>query len=120
MQIHNNNTPSVAWLTKMANKTANSDAAHRLVRGLALRQRMLHSAPVSITHVTGADNNLADIASRAITQLEDDHAFLTHFNNLFPLQERFWQCASPLPAQLSNVILTLRGQRLTMQRRTPP
>ncbi len=81
---------------------------------------MLHSAPVSITHVTGADNNLADIASRAITQLEDDHAFLTHFNNLFPLQERFWQCASPLPAQLSNVILTLRGQRLTMQRRTPP
>ncbi|KAI2511562.1 adenylate kinase [Fragilaria crotonensis] len=120
MQIHSDNTPSVAWLTKMATKTANSDAAHRLVRGLALRQRMLHSAPVSITHVAGSDNNLADIASRAITQLDDDHAFLTHFDNLFPLQERFWQRASPPPAQLSNVISTLRGQRLTMQRWTVP
>jgi hypothetical protein len=120
MQIHSDNTPSVAWLTKMATKTANSEAAHRLVRGLALRQRMLHSAPVSITHVAGSDNNLADIASRTITQLDDDHAFLTHFDNLFPLQERFWQRASPPPAQLSNVILTLRGQRLTMQRLTVP
>ena len=120
LQIHSDNTPSVAWLTKMATKTANSDAAHRLVRGLALRQRMLHSAPVSITHVAGADNNLADIASQAITHLDDDHAFLTHFDNLFPLQERFWQRASPPPAQLSNVISTLRGQRLTMQRWTLP
>ena len=110
--IHSDNTPSVAWLTKMATKTANSDAAHRLVRGLALRQ------PVSITHVAGTANNLADIASRAITQLDDDHAFLTHFDNLFPLQERFWQRASPPPAQLSNVISTLRGQRLTTQRWT--
>jgi hypothetical protein len=118
--IHSDNTPSVAWLTKMATKTANSDAAHRLVRGLALRQRMLHSAPVSITHVAGSDNNLADIASRAITQLDDDHAFLTHFDTLFPLQERFWQRASPPPAQLSNVISTLRGQRLTQQRWTLP
>ena len=116
--IHSDNTPSVAWLTKMATKTANSDAAHRLVRGLALRQRMLHSAPVSITHVAGSDNNLADIASRAITHLDDDHAFLTHFDNLFPLQGRFWQRASPPPAQLSNVISTLRGQRLTLQRWT--
>ncbi len=87
MQIHSDNTPSVAWLTKMATKTANSDAAHRLVRGLALRQRMLHSAHVSITHVGGSNNNLADIASRA-RQLDDDHAFLTHFDNLFPLQRR--------------------------------
>jgi hypothetical protein len=63
-QIHSNKTPSVAW-TKMATKTANLDAAHRLVRGLALRQRMLHSAPVSITHVAGLDNNLADVASQA-------------------------------------------------------
>ncbi len=116
--IHSDNTPSVAWLTKMATKTANLDAAHRLVRGLALRQRMLHSAPVNITHVAGSDNNLADITSRAITQLDDDHAFLMHFDTLFPLQEQSWQRASPPPAQLCNVILTLRGQRLTMQRWT--
>jgi hypothetical protein len=106
MQIHRDNTLSVAWLTKMATKTVNSDAAHRLVRGLA--------------HVAGADNNLADIASRAITRLDDNHVFLTHFDNLFPLQERFWRHASPPPAQLSNVISTLRRQRLTMQRWTVP
>ena len=38
--VHSDNTPSVAWLTKMATKSAKSDAVHRLVRGLALRQRL--------------------------------------------------------------------------------
>ena len=70
----------------MATKTANSDAAHRLIRGLAIRQRLLHSAPVSISHVAGEDNTLADIASRAITHIDDNSAFLMHFNTLFPLQ----------------------------------
>ncbi len=114
--VHSDYTPSVAWLTKMATKSAKSDAAHRLVRGLALRQRMLESAPVSIAHVAGTDNALADIASRKITQIDDDAAFLMHFDSVFPLQDRYWQRASPPPAQLSNVILTLRGQRLTVQR----
>lgn len=114
--VHSDNTPSVAWVTKMATKTATSDAAHRLIRGLAIRQRMLESAPVSISHVAGKDNALADIASRPISQLDVDDAFLTYFDSAFPLQNRFWQRASPSPAQLSNVILTLRGQRLTLQR----
>lgn len=114
--VHSDNTPSVAWVTKMATKTANSDAAHRLIRGLAIRHRMLESAPVSIAHVAGVDNALADIASRPITQLDDDAAFLTHFDSAFPLQNRFWQRARPPPEQLSNVISTLRGQRLTLQR----
>jgi hypothetical protein len=35
--IQSNIILRVAWLTKMATKTANLDAAHRLVRGLALR-----------------------------------------------------------------------------------
>jgi hypothetical protein len=61
------NTCSVAWLTKMATKTANLDAAHRLVRGLTLRQRMLHFAPASITHVAGLDNNKPEIASQSPT-----------------------------------------------------
>jgi hypothetical protein len=116
--VHSDNTPSVAWVTKMATKTAQSDAAHRLVRGLALRQCMLKLAPMSISHVAGTDNVLADIASRPIPTIDDDSAFLTHFDSAFPLQNRYWRRASPLPMQLSNVILTLRGQRLTMQRWT--
>jgi hypothetical protein len=59
VQIHSDNTPSVAWWSKMATKTAKSDAAHRLVRGLAIRQRMLESSPVNITHVAGTDNTLS-------------------------------------------------------------
>ncbi|KAI2513588.1 hypothetical protein MHU86_728 [Fragilaria crotonensis] len=78
----------------------------------------LHASPVNISHVAGKANTLADIASRAIPQFDDDSAFLTHFNNTFPLHGRFWQRASPPPAQLSNVISTLRGQRLTLQRWT--
>ena len=116
--FHSNNTPSVARLTKMATRTANLDATHRLVGELAPLQQMSHSAPVNITHVAGLDYNLADIASQAITNLDDDHAFLTHFNIVFPLQERSWQRAIPKPAQLCNVILILRGQRLTEQRWT--
>ncbi len=114
--VHSDNTPSVAWVTKMATKTTQSDAAHRLIRGLALRHRMLESAPVSISHVAGTDNVLADIASRPIPTIDDDSAFLTHFDSAFPLQHRYWRRASPVPVQLSNVILTLRGQRLRMQR----
>ena len=75
------------------------------------------NGPCEITHNKGTDNALADIASRPITHLDDDSAFLTHFDSVFPLhQDRFWQRASPPPVQLSNVILTLRGQRLTLQR----
>ena len=82
--VHSDNTPIVAWVTKMATKTVQSDAAHQLVRGLALRQRMLESAPVSISHVAGTDNVLADIASRPIPTIDDDSAFLTHLILPFP------------------------------------
>ena len=114
---------SVAWVIKMATKTATSHSAHRtphtayrLIRGFVLRQRMLETAPVSITHLKGTDNTLADIVSRPITHIDDDSAFLTHFDSVFPLQDRFWRRASPPPVRLSNVISTLRGQRLTLQR----
>ena len=114
--VHSDNTPSVAWVTKMTTKTATLHAAHRLIHGLTLRQRMLETAPVSIPHIKGTDNTMADIALRPITHLDDNSAFLTHFDSVFPLQDRFWQRASPPPVQLSNVISTLRGRRLTLQR----
>jgi hypothetical protein len=100
----------------MATKTAQSDAAHRVVRGLALRQRILELAPVSISHVAGVDNALADIASRPIPTVDDNSALLMHFDSAFSLQNRYWRRVSPINAQLSNVVLTLPKQRLTMQR----
>jgi hypothetical protein len=115
--IHSDTSPSVAWTTTMATKSAKSDAAHRLLRGLAMRQRLIEAGPLQVLHIAGKSNVLADIASRMIVNC-DDSAFLTHFNSLFPLLPKAtsWLRACPLPDQLSNVILTLRGQRLQLPR----
>ena len=119
--IHSDNSPSVSWATTMATKSAKSEAAHRLLRGLAMRQRFLAAGPLQVLHIAGKANVLADIASRAIQNC-DDPSFLTHFNSLFPLTAKntSWLRAYPPPDQLSNVILTLRGQRLQLQRWTMP
>ena len=67
-------------------KTAKSDAAHRLIQGVALvRQRMLESSLANIViRVAEEENTQEDIASRAITHIDDDNALLTHFDALFP------------------------------------
>ena len=118
--IHSDNSPSVAWATTMATKTAKSEAAHRLLRGLAMRQRSLEAGPLLVVHIAGKSNTLADIASRPIPDLADDSHFLTHFATRFPLSPKrtSWQRALPMPEQMSNVILTLRGQRLQLPRWT--
>lgn len=121
--IHSDNSPSVAWATTMATQTAKSSAAHLLLRGLAMRQRSLEAGPLQVFHIAGKSNTLADIASRPIPAIAlDDSRFLTHFAALFPLSPKHtsWQRAHPMPDQLSNVILTLRGQRLPLQRWTIP
>ena len=119
--IHSDNSPSVAWTTTMATKSAKSEAVHRLLRGLAMRQRTIEAGPLQVFHIAGKANVLADTASRVIPNCPDA-AFLTHFNLLFPLtpKQTSWQRAYPMTVQLSNVILTLRGQRLLLQRRTMP
>jgi hypothetical protein len=72
-------------------------------------------------HVAGLDNNLADIASRATTQLDDDHVFLTHFDNLFPLATgEILAACQPTARAALQCDFDPRGQRLTMQRWTVP
>ncbi|KAI2500877.1 hypothetical protein MHU86_13597 [Fragilaria crotonensis] len=61
--LHSDNSPSVAWATTMATKSAKSEAAHRLLRGLAMRQRALEAGPLHVLHIAGKTNVLADIAS---------------------------------------------------------
>ena len=125
------NTPSVAWVTRMAAKSS-SPVAHRLLRGLALRQRLNKTALPMIDFIAGLDNIWADEASRIAARIKlrpgsnlpsvsrvapiTDPEFLTHFNSKFPLPQNLsWRLAHPTPAMLSNVISTLRGQRLPMQ-----
>ena len=100
--------PSVAWVTKLLTKTVQSKAAHQLVRGLVLHCCMVKSTPLIIGHVAGTDNVFVNIASHLIPQIDDDSAY--------PHQCRYWHYyARSLPRQLSNMILVLHGQCLTMQ-----
>ena len=129
------NSPSVSWTNRMATRSA-THTAYRLLRGLAMRQRTTRSAPPAIFHVSGEQNILADTASRtmseklkahACTLLGDDAAaggltpnmFLTVFNSIFTLpQNKSWHNVQPNSEMLSNVISTLRGQRLAIRQWT--
>jgi hypothetical protein len=132
--IHCDNTPSVSWSTRMSARGKFPTVAHRLLRGLAMRQRTTHSACPAVISIPGVENTMADVASRRITEIEDTEAhrmfdthlppnlqFLTYFAARFPLpQPSCWQIATPMPEMLSNVISTLRGKRLQLQRWTLP
>jgi hypothetical protein len=133
--IHCDNSPSVSWATRMSARGKSPTIAHRLLRGLAMRQRTTHSACPAVVHIAGIQNTLADVASRRINEIDSSSAssglfnphlppnvtFLTYFAARFPLpQPSYWQIVTPNPELLSNVISTLRGQRLQMQRWTLP
>lgn len=125
--IHCDNTPSVAWVTRMASQ-ATSPVAHRLLRGMAMRQRTTQSIPPVVVSIAGVANTLADVASRKLPpnahvsapEVPDEH-FLTYFQTRFPLPQNIsWQIVHPNTDMLSNVISTLRGKRLKLQRWTTP
>jgi hypothetical protein len=77
----------------MAKKAAKLDTAHRLLlRDLAMRQRLLDSAPLSVTYIIDKANYLAGIASRTTSSLFSEQLFLTHFNFLsLSRTNRSWQ-----------------------------
>ena len=62
---------------------------------------------------------MADCASRSFNAasgyLFDDDELLTHFNAIYPLpQNRSWKIVTPRQEDISKVLSTLRGERLTM------
>jgi hypothetical protein len=92
--IWSDNTPTVSWSTKMADK-ATTPVAGQLLRALAMRQRTHGAALPSVTHYAGSQNLLADAASRSFTKFHhgfargrpaiSDEEFLTSFNDVFSL-----------------------------------
>jgi hypothetical protein len=112
-----NNSPAVAWTQRMATR-ASSPVAHRLLHGLAMRQRTTRAAPTEIFHTVGKLNVLADVASRPITNfpLSNPPAFLAYLNARFvlPPHSPSWTIVHPNFDLSSNVISTLRGQRLEL------
>jgi hypothetical protein len=126
MAIGCDNSPAVAWTTRMATRS-HSPIAFRLLKGLAMRQRTTHAAPPAVFHVAGIRNTLADVASRVIPGVPPMETtpgsvcpgeFLTHFDSSYPLQQLSWTNVQPPSDLWSNVIMTLRGQQLPLQRWT--
>jgi hypothetical protein len=125
--IRSDNTPTVAWVASMSSKSK-FPTAGRLIRALAMRQRVSQSAPAQVGYIPGPENTLADLASRSFQlhptfSMQDtaqDGAFLSAFSHLFPLppQHTSWQLAHLTPELSSLVISTLRGQRSNLQQWT--
>jgi hypothetical protein len=125
------NSPAVSWTTRMATRSA-SPISFRLLRGLAMRQRLTKSAPPAIFHVAGVQNILADVASRPVQGVASHFhllektpaamcpdSFLTLYNSHYPLpQKQHWTNVQPPSDLWSSVILTLRGQRLPLRQWT--
>jgi hypothetical protein len=125
------NSPAVAWTTRMATRSA-SPVSFRLLKGLAMRQRLTRSAPPAVFHVAGSENILADVASRPVKGiaapfhlLENNPysmcptEFLTIFDSHFVLpQAKPWTNVQPHSDLWSNVISTLRGQKLPLRQWT--
>ena len=86
------NTPTVSWAAKLASKR--SRCGGRLLRALALRQRVSRSSPLLTVSIAGVDNDMADIASRsfkgggAIWKIATDDEFVLNFNTRFPLPQK--------------------------------
>jgi hypothetical protein len=124
--LFSDNTPSVSWTTKLVAK-AESVVAARLLRVLAMRNRVTEAALPVIDHWPGDKNDHADTASRSSSNFhsgphrgepcKNDAVFLTLFQSTFFLpQNASWQLRQLPEPQLSLLILTLRGQKLPLQR----
>jgi hypothetical protein len=115
--VFSDNTPTVAWSKRMADKSQ-SYTAGRLLRGLAAMQRATRAGPLTVASIAGKTNDMADIASRSYNTaaIVPDSPFLTHFDSRFPLpQDLSWQLVHLTPEKTSLVISTLGGKRLPLQ-----
>jgi hypothetical protein len=126
--IGSDNSPAVAWTTRMATRSA-SPIAYWLLQGLAMRQRVTQSALPTVYHVAGILNKLADVASRPVKGVASHFplmeklphtmcpdTFLTIFDSHYPLpQNKPWRRVQPSSNLWSSVISTLHGQQLALQ-----
>jgi len=83
------NTPTVAWATKLLSSKAVKAA--QILRILALRMLHCRAAPLTTLHVAGDTNKMADFASRSFEAFPNTNNFLTEFNKRFHLpQDASW------------------------------
>ena len=116
--IFSDNTPTVAWASKLSSKSL---LAGRLLRALAIRQYVAQSSPVVTAHIKGSSNIRADNASRWFDNRHNKHdkklsnlAFLPFFNSTHKLQQGSWvefRVSSALSLKMTN---ELRGKPSTL------
>jgi hypothetical protein len=116
------NTPTVSWVKKMVSK-ANSPTAGRLLRGLAIMLHCHHAGRLTMVHVPGPDNVMADIALHPTKAQKlfhsptvlSDSAFCSAFNAAFLLlDDQQWTLAVSPPWVKFNIFETLHGKRLAL------
>jgi len=100
------NTPTVAWATKLlATKAIH---AAQLICILALCMLTHQASPMTTLHISGEHNWMADFASRSFKIFQEQNKFLTKFHHHFPLpQNNSWICCCLPNATTGQVLSTL-------------
>ena len=109
------NTSTVSWGRRLT--SSKSIVGQRLVRALALRHVVTESSPLAPWSIAGANNKMADLASRSFHKAGpdtfdlDDTDFLTKFNSDFPLtQGASWRMHT-LPNSITSLVFSELSQR---------
>ena len=103
------NTSTVSWARRLS--SSKSLVGQRLVRALSIRHVVTKSSPLAPWSIAGANNNMADLASRSFRKggkgnfALTDTELLTKFNSTFPLsQDASWHMHT-LSTRVSSLVL---------------
>jgi len=100
------NTPTVAWATKLLSTKATKAA--QILRILALRMLHCRASPLTTLHIAGDTNKMADFASRSLQEFPNPNMFLTEFTKRFHLpQDASWNLFRLPNATVGRVFATL-------------
>ena len=100
--LFSNNSPTVSWVQWMASRA--SLVMEQLIRILTLRLNANKACPITTLHIAGDQNAMTDIpscffGSKPKWHFTSELAFLTFFNNSFPLPcQNSWMLCQPTSA----------------------
>lgn len=116
--LFSDNSPTVAWVQRMASKS--SPIAQQLLRALGLRLAKCKACPLTTLHIAGVQNAMTDIPSRSWSSEKKWHCtsdddLLTLFNASFPLPgQNSWSVFQVGNAAATKVISVLRTKPFTL------
>ena len=110
------NSSAVSWAHKL--RSSASIIAGRLLRFLGLRIHIKEASHISALGISGDDNIMADIVSRAFKDgkfFEAQNNLTQYFNHHFPLPQNIsWEEFTPPKKLTQRVMSLLRGEQSTM------